>query len=118
VTGTFGVIGVLALLGLLLGYHGPAKAADRSYPMQLSNEQLDRVSAAAMDTRTYYASAVGNSDATGGASARTAVNVISIAGMGGPVNSAASGAVSASATSSPGSMATASSSLSLFVTNP
>jgi len=119
VTRTFGLIGIPGLLGLVLLCHGPAEAADRSHPVELSNEQLDKVSAAATTPEIYFSTAEGNSDATG-TSARTAVTVTSIVGTAGQVNSVASGAASASATSatSAGPMATANSSLSLFVTNP
>lgn len=81
--------------------------------MALTDEQLERVSAGALDG-VISASADGTGTATG-TTAKTTVTLTSVAGLGGPVSPAALGQVTASAT---GPMATASSTLFLSVIIP
>jgi len=88
------------------------EASEARQPLALTDEQLERVSAGALDG-VISASADGTGTAKG-TTAKTAVTVTSVAGLGG-VNPAALGQVSASAA---GPMATASSTLSLLVIIP
>ena len=104
-------LGISTIVGLLTIFHGFAEASDRSPPRQLTSAELDRVVAGA------FVSAVGDGSAQGETS-RSEAGLSIYARTGEQSYNALVGHVTSSATSNAGSVATASSNLSLTVILP
>jgi hypothetical protein len=108
----FGAWGAASIVGLAIVLLGFAAAGNAQGALQLTNSQLDNVTAG------INATGSGTGAAEGGQSS-TAVSINTLVGSPGPGNASAIGQVMATALSSgPGALATASSTLSLTLVSP
>ena len=107
------VLHVVSIAALIIAFSGSAEAGSIRQPMLLGDAQLDEITAGA------FAFATGSGTGTAqGMLSSTQVSVASATGLGGQIGGAAAGLVTASAASSAGPLASASSTLSLTVICP